>query len=126
MTHYTKVPNAGKRHVQFAISSGATTDLIYMPHRSEIDVWDINTGEEIDRLRGHYSLVNGCIFHPDYQELYSAGSDRNILIWEPDMNMKSREVVKTKVKHEESQREVTVSEQRTAPTADSWSSDEET
>lgn len=126
MTDYTKVHNSGKRHVQFAISNGSTSDLIYMPHRSEIDVWDINTGEEIDRLRGHYSLVNGCIFRPDYQELYSAGSDRNILVWEPEMNMKSREVVKTREKTQESQREVTVSEQRTAPTADSWSSDEET
>ena len=124
--NFNRVPSVGSRNVQFAISSGSSPDLIYMPDRGKIDVWDIKTGKEIDKLHGHYSHVNSCIFHPDYQELYSAGSDRNILVWEPKMNMKSREVVKRKDKLKEPEKETTITEQRPSATADSWSSDEET
>ena len=126
MVDFDRVPNSGKRTVQFAISSGSARDLIYMPNRAEVEVWDIFTGEHVNRLQGHYSQVNGCIFHQDYQELYSAGSDRNILVWEPDMNMKSQEIIKTKVNTKESQKEVTTTDKVTAALADSWSSDEET
>ena len=126
MVDFNRIPNSGKRTVQFAISNGSARDLIYMPNRAEIEVWDIFTGEHVNRLQGHYSQVNGCIFHQDYQELYSAGSDRNILVWEPDMNMKSREIIKTKVNTKEPQREVTTTDKVTAALADSWSSDEET
>ena len=124
MVDFTRVTNSGKRNIQFAVSSGSTSDLIYMPNGREIKVWDLHTGEKVDSLEGHYNLVNGCVFHPDYHELYSAGTDRNILVWEPNMNMKSREVVKTE-KRKVSQ-QAPSSEQINPALADSWSSDEET
>jgi DNA excision repair protein ERCC-8 len=34
-------------------------------------------------LQGHYDRVNCCVFHPNYQEMYSGSKDRQILVWTP-------------------------------------------
>jgi DNA excision repair protein ERCC-8 len=34
-------------------------------------------------LRGHYESVNTCCFNSNDQELYTSGSDRQILVWSP-------------------------------------------
>lgn len=127
------VPNPGTRTTQFAVSEGCTPDLIFMPNGRSIDAYDISTGKRQYTLHGHFRQVNCCYYHPDYQELYTGGSDRNILVWTPKMGTSvsymSKQKVKT-VKKEEpgSETNETSVEQNgvLAATADSWSSDEET
>lgn len=125
------VPNSGIRNVQFAVS-GTTPDLIFMPNGKSIDAIDICTGKRQYTLHGHFRNVNCCYYHPDYHELFTGGSDRNILVWTPktgaSVNYLYKKEVRTVKQEPLSVSNVTNSEQSVslAVTADSWSSDEDT
>uniref|UniRef100_A0A0N4YJ64 WD_REPEATS_REGION domain-containing protein n=1 Tax=Nippostrongylus brasiliensis TaxID=27835 RepID=A0A0N4YJ64_NIPBR len=44
-----------------------------------------NSDPRIDAtLTGHFSRVNACVYRPKYQQLYTAGADRNLLCWAPE------------------------------------------
>ncbi|VDL83505.1 unnamed protein product [Nippostrongylus brasiliensis] len=54
---------------------------------SHIRVADLtrNSDPRIDAtLTGHFSRVNACVYRPKYQQLYTAGADRNLLCWAPE------------------------------------------
>lgn len=55
-------------------------------------------------LQGHYERVNCCVFHPNYEEMYSGSKDRQILVWTPLFDE--------------------VQEQRVEEETDNWSDDE--
>ena len=59
----------------------------YPPSRllslSGLQVVDIYAGAVVKHMRGHYSQVNTCCFHPFLQELYSGSGDTEILAWTP-------------------------------------------
>uniref|UniRef100_A0A8C4QGQ3 DNA excision repair protein ERCC-8 n=1 Tax=Eptatretus burgeri TaxID=7764 RepID=A0A8C4QGQ3_EPTBU len=76
-----------KRHVnlKFCISSGCSPNVAFVPTDSNISVLDIHSGQLLHELVGHYGIVNCCVYHPLFQEVYSAGSDCNILVWTPDL-----------------------------------------
>ena len=44
---------------------------------------DMMTGEKIKTLAGHFGTVYCSVIHPLDQELYTGGSDTNILCWAP-------------------------------------------
>jgi eukaryotic-like serine/threonine-protein kinase len=48
----------------------------------DILVWEVATGQEIDRLVGHKAGINSLVFWPDGKKLASASSDRTIRIWD--------------------------------------------
>ena len=48
-----------------------------------LQVVDIYDGAVVKQMRGHYSQVNTCCFHPFLQELYSGSGDTEILAWTP-------------------------------------------
>lgn len=50
---------------------------------SKIEVFQVQTGEHITTLSNHFDKVNCCVFAPYGMELYSAGSDAIINLWEP-------------------------------------------
>lgn len=84
LVNYGRVENKTKKCVPFAVSTDSSPGVIYIPNGSNIDVLDLMTGMHIHTLRGHFKRANCCIVHPFYQELYSGGNDRNILMWVPD------------------------------------------
>ena len=47
-----------------------------------IGVWDVDTGELRDTLRGHAAPVHGLVFSPDGRTLYSASRDNSIINWD--------------------------------------------
>lgn len=47
-----------------------------------IQIWDLNTGEEIQRLAGHTGRVNALAVMPDGQRIVSASEDRTVRVWE--------------------------------------------
>lgn len=126
------VHNPGTRTTQFAISEGCTPDLIFIPNGKSIDAYDIMSGKRQYTLHGHFRQVNCCYYHPDFNELYSGGSDRNILVWTPRTGTSVSYLCKQKVKSLKqepgNELKVTNVEQNgdVGATADSWSSDEET
>ena len=60
---------------------GGRPEYAFVPARNNIHIVDVMTGEHCGVLRGHYNQVNCCVFNENTMTLYSAGSDRNILIW---------------------------------------------
>uniref|UniRef100_A0A4W3KHK9 DNA excision repair protein ERCC-8 n=1 Tax=Callorhinchus milii TaxID=7868 RepID=A0A4W3KHK9_CALMI len=85
LVNYGKVGNESRKSLQFTVSSGCSPDFAFVPVGSCISVYDIYSGQLLTELRGHYNSVNCCIFQSDFQELYSGGSDVNILSWVPDL-----------------------------------------
>lgn len=124
LINYGKVPNDSKKLVQLSVSSGCSPDVLFIPNHSNIDMFDIYTGEKIDRLKGHYNSVNCVKVHHPTQDLYSGGNDRNILIWTPDTDSAYEDHVKA-----ESELKNTVTEglrpNRNTVMVDTWSSDED-
>ncbi|XP_052264673.1 DNA excision repair protein ERCC-8-like isoform X2 [Dreissena polymorpha] len=88
--NYISVSNRSKKSLQFAVSSACNRDLVFMPNDTKrnpcIHALDMMSGKNLYTLTGHYSSMNCCLFHPDFHELYSAGMDRNILVWTPKLD----------------------------------------
>ena len=58
--------------------------LAFVPDGSNIAVVDVDRGNVVDRLRGHYNGVSCVIFDASQQQMFSAAGDRNIFIWDSD------------------------------------------
>jgi WD40 repeat protein len=46
-----------------------------------VRLWDVNSGKEIQTLKGHTSRVNRVSFSPDGKTLASASDDSTIILW---------------------------------------------
>ena len=84
---FPKLPpnkNAPNMCMKFDQTSGIVPSpgLIFVPSEDSVVVFNIEDGERLKTLNGHFSNVNCCIYNPYQQELISGGSDRNILVWE--------------------------------------------
>ncbi|GCB81502.1 hypothetical protein scyTo_0022190, partial [Scyliorhinus torazame] len=85
LVNYGRVSNESRKGLKFTVSSGCSADFAFVPVDSCIAMYDIYSGQLLTELRGHYNYVNCCTFQSDFQELYSGGSDVNILAWIPDL-----------------------------------------
>ena len=50
--------------------------------KDAIRIWDVNTGKEMKRLRGHSRGVNVVAFSPDNRTLVSNGWDDSLRVWD--------------------------------------------
>lgn len=85
LVNYGRVCNGSRKNLKLAVSHGCRPDFAFVPVDSCIAVYDIYAGQLLTELRGHYNYVNCCTFQSYFQELYSGGSDVNILAWIPDL-----------------------------------------
>ena len=88
---FPKLPpnkNAPKMCMKIDYTAGIVPgpDLIFVPSEDSVVVFDSADGKRVKTLNGHFSNVNCCAFNPTEQELFTGGSDRNILIWEANMS----------------------------------------
>ena len=60
--------------------------FLFVPSDTKIHVLDIETFSPVKSLGGHYNNVNCVTFNKAFQEMYSGGNDRNILVWEPNLS----------------------------------------
>ncbi|XP_029648446.1 DNA excision repair protein ERCC-8 [Octopus sinensis] len=126
LVNYGKINNMSRRCVKISVSHNGSPDVIFIPEGSDINIYNIFSGSKIDVLRGHYNQVNCCKFQRNYQELYSGGNDRNILIWVPNTDDAYEEHLRTISCQKRPQARTQSFNQKTAlPTADTWSSDED-
>jgi WD40 repeat protein len=48
---------------------------------ADLSLWDVASGQRIERIRGHTSTVNGVAFSPDGKWLASCGADGAVFVW---------------------------------------------
>ncbi|KAG0019120.1 hypothetical protein BGZ80_006265 [Entomortierella chlamydospora] len=49
-----------------------------------IRLWDVDTGECIYTLQGHYLLINSIVYSPEVNQIASGGDDMTIRLWNVD------------------------------------------
>eukprot|EP00731_Ephydatia_muelleri_P018110 Em0011g150a len=84
--NYGRVPiSLVQQTCQLSITSSlcSLTPTLAVPTGNDVSLFELFTGKKVAILKGHYGKVTSCILHPFEQELYSGGSDRNILCWTP-------------------------------------------
>ncbi|KAL5487287.1 hypothetical protein EMCRGX_G019870 [Ephydatia muelleri] len=86
LINYGRVPiSLVQQTCQLSITSSlcSLTPTLAVPTGNDVSLFELFTGKKVAILKGHYGKVTSCILHPFEQELYSGGSDRNILCWTP-------------------------------------------
>ena len=58
-------------------------ELLFRAALDRIRMCEMLTGDEVNVLSAHFAEVTGCVLHPIRQELYSTGSNGEILAWAP-------------------------------------------
>jgi len=47
-----------------------------------VRIWDVSTGQLVERLRGHWGGINSVAFTPDGKGLVSGSSDKTLKFWD--------------------------------------------
>ncbi|XP_076308869.1 DNA excision repair protein ERCC-8-like [Tachypleus tridentatus] len=122
LVNFGKVVNDSCKTVKMAVTQSCDPPLVFVPSEGRVLVYSLVTGEHFDTLIGHFNLVNCCALRQPHHELYSGGSDRNILIWIPDCDQEIcyEDYIRTGVKSK-----VAISKHTNNVRVDNWSSDED-
>jgi WD40 repeat protein len=83
----------GGRHNGLAFSADGL-HLIAPTERGEIIIWDVVTGDELVRVRGHTAHAKCVALSPDGTRLATAGGDGKLKIWDASRIGELREVIR--------------------------------
>ena len=72
------------------VASGYLDDLVR--------IWDVQTGQLVERLQGHRNSVYTVAFTPDGAGLVSGSLDRTLMFWNIQPVLRSREGVGNRAK----------------------------
>ncbi|XP_042223085.1 DNA excision repair protein ERCC-8-like isoform X2 [Homarus americanus] len=117
-----------KRTMRMAVSHCTYPDLVFVPSKSKILVYELLSGKLVNVLEGHFSAVLGVVYNPGSQNLYSFGYDRNFITWIPkklltsDLSNEEEEETPSCTGHTASCSTLPAGRQATQ---DAWSSDED-
>ena len=84
LVNYGRVEVLSRMTVRMAVSPvECAATLAYVPAASDIVAYDVEDGQRVAVLRGHYGRVNCVTFSLASHCLYSGANDRAILVWTP-------------------------------------------
>ena len=83
-THFKEVPHGAIS----LVFSPDNTLLVTGLRTSEIELWNLATGDKLTTLKGHTGQVETLVFSPDGKTLVSTGTDGTILVWDWDKIIK--------------------------------------
>jgi len=86
LVNYGQIQILSRMTVRMAVSpidSGVT--VAFVPAACDIVAFDVEDGQRISVLRGHYGRVNCLAVSQATHCLYSGANDRAILVWTPDI-----------------------------------------
>ena len=78
--HFKEVPRGA---ISLAFSPDNTV-LVTGLRTSEIELWNLASGDKLTTLKGHTGQVETLVFSPDGKTLVSTGTDGTILVWDWD------------------------------------------
>ncbi|XP_022772919.1 DNA excision repair protein ERCC-8-like isoform X2 [Durio zibethinus] len=81
LVNFEKARLQTSKAIQLAISQDSAH--VFVPCMTVVKAFDVWSGKMSHTFRGHYESVNCCWFSSQDQELYTGGSDRQILVWSP-------------------------------------------
>lgn len=114
-----------KQSLRMAVSCSTYPDLVFVPCKTRIVVYDVLSGKLVNVLQGHFSTVLGVLYNPVSMNLYSFSTDRNFITWTP------KKLLTSELSDEEEEEESVLPANNLAPlsrqriTQDTWSSDED-
>jgi len=85
LVNYGRIEVLSRMTVRMAISPmDSGVSVAFVPTASDIVAVDIEDGQRLSVLRGHYGRVNCLALNHATHSLYSGANDRAILVWTPD------------------------------------------
>lgn len=63
-------------------------EVLFVPNKANVYMMRLSDGRCISKLTGHFKSVTSCAFSPNHLELFSGSSDRAILIWDCQEDLK--------------------------------------
>lgn len=87
--HFKEVPRGA---ISLAFSPDNTV-LVTGLRTSEIELWNLATGDKLTTLKGHTGQVETLVFSPDGKTLVSTGTDGTILVWDWNEILKDAHVM---------------------------------
>ena len=83
-SHFKEVPHGAIS----LVFSPDNTVLVTGLRTSEIELWNLATGDKLTTLKGHTGQVETLMFSPDGKTLVSTGTDGTIVVWDWDKIIK--------------------------------------
>lgn len=66
---------------------------------TSVRIWDIGTGDELNRLEGHLSTVEGVAYSPDGETIVSGAWDGRVILWDAATGERIRTFVDPDIDH---------------------------
>ena len=118
LVNFGRIHNPCRKAIKLCQSSGTSSEVVFVPSGSNIEVFEVVTGKHIITLNGHFNNVNCCTFHQHFQAVFSGANDTNLLAWLPQLNRMTEEKTSSLAASSTENKSYN-------PYQDSWSSDEE-
>lgn len=85
LVNYGRIEVLSRMTVRMAVSPmDSGLPVVFVPATSDIFVFDVDDGQRLSVLRGHYGRVNCVALSRSTHSLYSGANDRAILVWTAD------------------------------------------
>ena len=85
LVNYGRIEVLSRMTVRMAVSPmDSAVSVAFVPAASNIAVLDVDEGQQLSLLHGHYGRVNCAALSPATHSLYSGANDRAILVWTAD------------------------------------------